>query len=71
MDESNITVLLYPRNINKFTILNNQLHQDNTTSLSNSWLLIGLSVISLIIIIMVILIIYRRKQVNKMVSENE
>lgn len=66
-----VILLFYYMNINKFTILNNQLHQDNTTSLSNSWLLIGLSVISLIIIIMVILIIYRRKQVNKMVSENE
>ncbi|WP_368939702.1 type III secretion system inner membrane ring lipoprotein SctJ [Proteus mirabilis] len=71
MDESNITVLLYPRNINKFTILNNQLQQDNTTPMSNPWLLIGLSIISLLIIILFISIIYRRKQVNKMVSENE
>ncbi|MEQ4897425.1 type III secretion inner membrane ring lipoprotein SctJ [Proteus vulgaris] len=65
MDENNITVLLYPRNINKFNIINNQIHQNNPDTFFSSWLFISLLLVIIVVIITTLLIIYRRKKAQR------
>lgn len=65
MNEDNITVLLYPRNINKFNIINNQLSQNNSDSFFNSWLFLSLLLVVIAAIIVILLIIFRRKKAQK------
>ncbi|WP_100158991.1 type III secretion system inner membrane ring lipoprotein SctJ [Proteus columbae] len=65
MNEDNITVLLYPRNINKFNIINNQLYQNNSDSFFSSWLFLSLILMVIAAIITVSLIIFRRKKTLK------
>ncbi|MCK9781281.1 type III secretion system inner membrane ring lipoprotein SctJ [Proteus columbae] len=65
MDEDNITVLLYPRNINKFNMINNQLYQNSSDSFFSSWLFLGLLLMVITSIITVSLIIFRRKKIQK------
>lgn len=71
MDENNITVLLYPRNINKFTIINNRLHQDNPNSFFSAWLFPSLLLMIIAAVIVTALIMYRRKKIQKIESDNE
>lgn len=71
MDENNITVLLYPRNINKFTLINNQLHQDNPNSSFSSWLFPSLLLVIIAAVIVIALVMYRRKKIQKIESDNE
>lgn len=71
MDENNITVLLYPRNINKFTLINNQLHQDNPNSSFSSWLFPSLLLVIIATVIVIALVMYRRKKIQKIESDNE
>lgn len=65
MSEDNITVLLYPRNINKFNIINNQLYQNNSDSFFSSWLFLSLLLVTITVIITVLLIIFRRRKTQK------
>ncbi|WP_109394861.1 type III secretion system inner membrane ring lipoprotein SctJ [Proteus terrae] len=65
MNEDNITVLLYPRNINKFNMINNQNYQNNSDSFFNSWLFLSLVLAVIVAIITVSLIIFRRKKALK------
>lgn len=65
MNEDNITVLLYPRNINKFNIINNQLYQNSSDSFFSSWLFLSLLLMVITTIITVSLIIFRRKKIQK------
>ncbi|QPB80933.1 EscJ/YscJ/HrcJ family type III secretion inner membrane ring protein [Proteus sp. GOKU] len=65
MNEDNITVLLYPRNINKFNIINNQLYQNSSDSFLSSWLFLSLLLMVIAIIITVLLIIFRRRKTQK------
>ncbi|WP_109419955.1 type III secretion system inner membrane ring lipoprotein SctJ [Proteus terrae] len=65
MNENNITVLLYPRNINKFNMINNQNYQNNSDSFFNSWLFLSLVLAVIVAIIAVSLIIFRRKKALK------
>ncbi|MCE9841499.1 type III secretion inner membrane ring lipoprotein SctJ [Proteus terrae] len=65
MNEDNITVLLYPRNINKFNMINNQNYQNNSDSFFNSWLFLSLELAVIVAIITVSLIIFRRKKALK------
>ncbi|MFU9077851.1 type III secretion system inner membrane ring lipoprotein SctJ [Proteus sp. LHD240705] len=71
MDENNITVLLYPRNINKFTLINNQLHQDDPNSSFSSWLFPCLLLVIIAAVIVIALVMYRRKKIQKIESDNE
>ncbi len=65
MNEDNITVLSYPRNINKFNMINNQSYQNNSDSFFNSWLFLSLVLAVIVAIITVSLIIFRRKKTLK------
>lgn len=65
MSEDNITVLLYPRNINKFNIINNQLYQNNSDSFFSSWLFLSLLLMVIAIIITVLLIRFRCRKTQK------
>lgn len=65
MNEDSITVLLYPRNINKFNIINNQLYQNSSDSFFSSWLFLSLLLMVIATIITVSLIIFRRKKTQK------
>lgn len=65
MNEDNITVLSYPRNINKFNMINNQSYQNNSDSFFNSWLFLSLVFAVIVAIITVSLIIFRRKKTLK------
>ncbi|WPC98724.1 type III secretion system inner membrane ring lipoprotein SctJ [Proteus terrae] len=65
MSEDNITVLLYPRNINKFNIINNQLYQNSSDSFFSSWLFLSLLLVTITVIITVLLIIFRRRKTQK------
>ncbi|MCW9689719.1 type III secretion system inner membrane ring lipoprotein SctJ [Proteus terrae] len=65
MNEDNITVLSYPRNINKFNMINNQSYQNNSDSFFNSWLFLSLVLAVFVAIITVSLIIFRRKKTLK------
>ncbi|QUT01480.1 type III secretion system inner membrane ring lipoprotein SctJ [Proteus terrae] len=65
MNEDNITVLLYPRNINKFNMTNNQPYQNHSDSFFNSWLFLSLVLVVIVAIITVSLIIFRRKKTLK------
>ncbi|MBG3131102.1 type III secretion inner membrane ring lipoprotein SctJ [Proteus mirabilis] len=65
MNENNITVLLYPRNINKFNIINNQLHQNSSDSFLTSWLFLSLLLVVIALLIAVSLVIFRRKKTQK------
>ncbi|MBG5949212.1 type III secretion inner membrane ring lipoprotein SctJ [Proteus terrae] len=65
MNEDNVTVLLYPRNINKFNMINNQNYQNNSDSFFNSWLFLSLVLAVIVAIITVSLIIFRRKKALK------
>ncbi|WP_193015529.1 type III secretion system inner membrane ring lipoprotein SctJ [Proteus sp. FME41] len=71
MDENNITVLLYPRNINKFNVLNNQTHSGNPHLFLTPWLLLGLFCLFVIAIITAFFIIYRRKKIHAVESNDE
>lgn len=71
MDENNITVLLYPRNINKFTTINNQLRQDSPNSSFNSWLFPSLLLIIVAVIIAIVLVMSRRKKTQKVESDDK
>lgn len=70
MNEDNITVLLYPRNINKFNIINNQLSQNNSDSFFNSWLFLSLLLVVIAAIIVILLIIFRGKKAQKEVDND-
>lgn len=70
MNEDNITVLLYPRNINKFNIINNQLSQNNSDSFFNSLLFLSLLLVVIAAIIVILLIIFRRKKAQKEVDND-
>lgn len=65
MNENNITVLLYPRNINKFNIINNQLYQNSSDSFLTSWLFLSLLLVVIAVLITISLIIFRRKKIQK------
>lgn len=65
MSEDNITVLLYPRNINKFNIINNQLYQNSSDSFLSSWLFLSLLLMVIAIIITVLLIRFRCRKTQK------
>lgn len=65
MNEDNITVLLYPRNINKFNIINNQLYQNSSDSFLSSWLFLSLLLMVIAIIITVLLIRFRCRKTQK------
>ncbi|QIG04610.1 type III secretion inner membrane ring lipoprotein SctJ [Proteus sp. ZN5] len=65
MNEDNITVLLYPRNINKFNIISNQLYQNSSDSFFSSWLFLSLLLVIITVIITVSLIIFRRRKTQK------
>lgn len=71
MDENNITVLLYPRNINKFTTINNQLRQDSPNSSFNSWLFPSLLLIIVAVIIAIVLVMSRRKKTQKVENDDK
>ncbi|MBG2876163.1 type III secretion inner membrane ring lipoprotein SctJ [Proteus alimentorum] len=73
MDENNITVLLYPRNINKFNLINNRLLQDNPNSSFSSWLFSSLLLVIIVAVIVIAtaLIMHRHKKIQKKESNNE
>lgn len=71
MDEDNITVLLYPRNINKFNTTRKETSSENNFLLSNLWIFFSLLLVGVVIIFAVILMFYRHKRMTLIEKENE
>lgn len=71
MDEDNITVLLYPRNINKFNMIRKETSSENNFLLSNLWIFFSLLLVGVVIIFAVILMFYRHKKMTLIEKENE
>lgn len=61
MNEDNITVLLYPRNINKLNVLKPLTTDENSAITFNYWWLLGPLFIGLLFITIFIFIKYRQK----------
>lgn len=62
MNEDNITVLLYPRNINKLNVLKPLTTDENSAIAFNYWWLLCPLFIGLLFIIIFIFIKYRQKK---------
>ena len=71
MDEDNITVLLYPRNINKFNLIRSEPTSENNLTLANLWLLFGLLFVVMTIIFVVVFMVYRHKKTIAVEKNNE
>ncbi|QAV22744.1 type III secretion system inner membrane ring lipoprotein SctJ [Proteus hauseri] len=71
MDEDNITVLLYPRNINKFNVIKEKSPSENSFLFSNLWVFFALLLVGVVIIFTVIFMFYRHKKMTLIEKENE
>ncbi|MEQ4924305.1 type III secretion system inner membrane ring lipoprotein SctJ [Proteus hauseri] len=71
MDEENITVLLYPRNINKFNVIKAKPSSENSSLFFNPWILLSLLLVGIAVVFTIIYMVYRHKKVTIVEGKNE